>query len=662
MNRTQLLRYRNSRVIRNKKNKESKLQKAKEKLRRDIRYKKWRDVVDESRWNTFYVILKKEIEKSEYSTFYRSLLDDMNTMYCAIYKFTLITNCNENIFASQAIKDEFLSIFSKAQKKYNSLARLKYRYMFNKAEYRNDVDMLLSPIDSTMKNVIIVFNENSKYLFRIQEMNKIFKTALCNYDEFETALPLPCKNPYNNVPFSKAQLINIYNQMLYSTSQIDPIVTHYYNTGFSLCLLYKNNYVNMNEQYIKDKYTGLYTKNLVIREVKEMINYLDDITNGDIKFPKNDDVYMDLKPYLQLYYKSEYSTDDYVKQRTLQELKYRMKSIINANPKYGRRIRKKKKTIDFNTEHGDGPFSFQKSKPKFEETTSLARCRFHYHNTLDGWFNSHENNRFVYLDEFPYEDIANNEIRVSRVRPNLAPNLTIETHFRTETPGSLTHRMDVEDASNDYDGLEQELGQRSRPSDEVAEELQQRPRPNHEIGEAETEITNSNQPFPTSMDAMLQNYITSASQQSAINSVIDTHQTARNVSTTIDNLLEAVGRMQPQGEPWEPRLFDYNAALAALDATPSMTQRTQSVETPIRNNNRDEELEEGEVGEDSDYSYQSDESDESDESYESDESDESDEATIIDSVIARSRNEDIEDSDTVEYMDNNNKEEEIDDT
>ena len=658
MNRTQLLRSRKSRVIRNKKNKESRIQKAKEKLIREIGYKKWRDVVDESRWNTFYVILKKEVEKSEYATFYRSLLDDMNTMYCAIYKFRLITYCNENIFASQPIKDEFLSLFSKAQKKYNSLARLKYRYMFNKAEYRNDVDMLLSPIDSTMKNVIIVFNENSKYLFRIQEMNKIFKTALCNYDEFETALPLPCKNPYNNVPFSKAQLINIYNQMLYSTCQIDPMVTYYYNAGFSLSLLYKNNYINMNEQYIKDRYNNLYDKRHIIREVKEMVNYLNDITNGDIKFPKNDDMYMDLKPYLQLYYKSEYSTDDYVKQRTLQELKYRMKCILNANPKYGRRIRKKKKTIDFNTEHGDGPFSFQKSKPKYEEMTSLERCRFHYHNTLDGWFNSHENNRFVYLDEFPYEDIANHETRVSRITPRSTPNLTIETHFRTETPGSLTHRMDVEDASYDYDGLEQGLGQRSRPSDEVAEELQQRPRPNDEIREAGTGITNSNQQFPTSMDAMLQNYITAASQQSAINSVIDTHQTARNVSTTIDNLLQAVRTMQTNGGPLEPTLFDYNAALASLDATPSMTQRTQSVETPIRNNNRNEELEEGEVGEDSDYSYESDESGESDES---DESDETDEATIIDSVIARSRNEDIEDSDTVEYIDND-KEEEIDDT
>ena len=91
---------------------------------------------------------------------------------------------------------------------------------------------------------------------------------------------------------------------------------------------------------IKDKYNSLYTKKQVVQQVKEMLNYISDITNGDIQFPKNEDVYMDLKPYLQLYYVSEYCSDEFVKQRTLQELKCRMKRILTGNPLYGRRIRK----------------------------------------------------------------------------------------------------------------------------------------------------------------------------------------------------------------------------------------------------------------------------------------------------------------------------------
>lgn len=366
--------------------------------------------IDETKWNMFYVLLKKEIEKSEHTIHFIRLLNDINTVYNKYYKFNLIKKCNENIFISQTIKNDFLSCFSNAQKKYNSLTRLQYVYLFHKAKYRNDEDTLLSPIDSTMRNVVVVFHEKSKYLFRNYEMNKIIKSALCNHDEFDTAVPLPCKNPYNNIPFSKAQLINIYNQMLYSNQQIDPLVTYYYNSGFNLKLFHNNYYSNMNKEYIEDKYNNLYTRKHVIYQVKEMVNYMYDITNGDLKFPKNEDTYMDLKPYLKLYYLSEYSTDEFVKHRSLQELKYRLKKILRENPKYGRRIPKAKnifasgQTPDFLKQLADGKFPCKTKSKEYEYTTNIKRTPFHYNNKMEGYATSHENNRFVHFEEFPYDD------------------------------------------------------------------------------------------------------------------------------------------------------------------------------------------------------------------------------------------------------------------
>ena len=329
---------RQNRAIQAKKRNEKRRNKQVKRIKRGL--KNPTPVIDESKWNMFYVLLKKEIEKSEYAGHFIRLLNDINTVYNKYYKFNLIKKCNENIFISQTIKDDFLSCFSKAQKKYSSLARLQYLYLFHKATFRNDHDTLLTPIDSTMRNVIIVFHGKSKYLFRNYEMNKLIKSALCNHDEFDTAVPLPCKNPYSNIPFSKAQLINIYNQMLYSTQQIDPLVSYYYNNVFNLKLFHNNYYSNMNQQYIKDKYDSLYTRKQVIHQVKEMVNYMYDTTNGDIQFPRNDDMYMDLKPYLKLYYLSEYSTDEFTKHRSLQELKFRLKKILRENPKYGKRSRK----------------------------------------------------------------------------------------------------------------------------------------------------------------------------------------------------------------------------------------------------------------------------------------------------------------------------------
>jgi hypothetical protein len=402
---------RQNRAIRAKKMNENR---RKEQIKRGVNHKlkKPTPVVDESKWNMFYVLLKKEIEKSEYAGHFIQLLSDINTVYNKYYKFYLIKKCNENIFISQTIKDDFLSCFSKAQKKYNSLARLQYLYLFHKATFRNDQDTLLAPIDSTMQNIIIVFHGKSKYLFRNYEMNKLIKSALCNHDEFDTAVPLPCKNPYNNIPFSKAQLINIYNQMLYSTQQIDPLVSYYYNNGFNLKLFHHNYYSNMNQQYIKDKYDNLYTRKQVIHQVKEMVNYIDDITNGDIHFPKNDDMYMDLKPYLKLYYLSEYSTDEFTRHRSLQELKYRLKKILRENPKYGKRSRKATNVFTpqdpdaFLKEIAEGNFLCKPAPKKYEHTTNIKRTPFHYNNVLEGFATSHENNSFVNFEEFPYDDIV----------------------------------------------------------------------------------------------------------------------------------------------------------------------------------------------------------------------------------------------------------------
>ena len=38
-------------------------------------------IIDESKWNIFYVLLKKEIEKNKYAPHFILLLNDINTVY-----------------------------------------------------------------------------------------------------------------------------------------------------------------------------------------------------------------------------------------------------------------------------------------------------------------------------------------------------------------------------------------------------------------------------------------------------------------------------------------------------------------------------------------------------------------------------------------------------
>ena len=170
--------------------------------------------------NTFFLIIKKHFNITDYPF---QNLDSLQKIiffmlinkkdYSLKNKFKYINEQINNIFFTEEQKEDFINIFCKIQKTYFAFARFAYIYKYKKAKIVVDFDLCLNPIDINNKNSICLLQEKYKYCFRINDLINIIDTALSNSPNFFSD-PLISKNPYNNVPFNKSTLYNIYFKIL----------------------------------------------------------------------------------------------------------------------------------------------------------------------------------------------------------------------------------------------------------------------------------------------------------------------------------------------------------------------------------------------------------------------------------------------------------------
>ena len=95
-------------------------------------------------------------------------------------------------------------------------------------------------------NVLMIYHNNAKYMFIIQDLIKIINTSLTNAPYF-FLVPLQCKNPYTNIPFNNAILYYIYFEIKHRVSVI-PQLFH----RFFLCNFNKYKFRIDNEDFIKE--------------------------------------------------------------------------------------------------------------------------------------------------------------------------------------------------------------------------------------------------------------------------------------------------------------------------------------------------------------------------------------------------------------------------
>ena len=277
-------------------------------------------------------------------------------------KYLFLQLIEKNIFYTEEMKKNIICIFSKIQKTYFAFSKLASQYKWKKAKIVIETDLGLNPIDKKQKNVICVFHQENHYLFIISDLINIFTTALTYSPNFFSS-SLTIKNPYNNLPFSKSNLYNIYFTLFFKCIPIPEIIQKFFQSNFDLDLFEKKNQILLRECCILN-YLNNISEEEFISDTKTMLEFYNKIHYKKIEIDKdfpNQCLIRIFKPYLLMYYISTLSFDYYKKincKETLEKMLFRLRYYF---PKFGsKRIKITslknhskttfEKTVEFNEE------------------------------------------------------------------------------------------------------------------------------------------------------------------------------------------------------------------------------------------------------------------------------------------------------------------------
>lgn len=266
-------------------------------------------------------------------------IDSSKSKYKQYYEFLN----NFLIINSEQDKEDFKATFSRVQRIYNILNRFAYNYKFKKAKIVVNTDMCLNELNESNKNVISIIQNNSKYLFNVNDLINIIDTSLTSSNSFFVQ-PKKIRNPYNNIAFNKSTLYNIYFFIKFNTNYYSDLLYKFFECNFNMGT-FKLTHEYMLREYIIKNHVYKSASNILLDEIIYMVEEFNElcmyanITNRikvDEDFPK-DRLIKIMQPYLFLFCKALYSYHPLDKTNFSNYFKKGLLRFSNFNPNFGKK-------------------------------------------------------------------------------------------------------------------------------------------------------------------------------------------------------------------------------------------------------------------------------------------------------------------------------------
>lgn len=244
----------------------------------------------------------------------------------------------DNKFVNDICINDILNIFCKTQQLYRAFTKLAIMWKKHKATIQVDYDLGLNPINIATTPAITIYQNGAGYIFKVADLINIFHSALVHSPNFFVD-PLFPKNPYTNIPFTKATLYNAYFCIKRTDFKM-PLLFHlFYEVEFDIHQFMYNNEAIIRDIYIQDFVKTSTTECLYVY-VKQMIKSLDKRRQLKIHADFPQETLVDImRPYLHLYLLHAYSlSNNDRKLCSHYKLQRKFARFIRYNPQFGRKI------------------------------------------------------------------------------------------------------------------------------------------------------------------------------------------------------------------------------------------------------------------------------------------------------------------------------------
>lgn len=255
--------------------------------------------------------------------------------------------------------EKMIDLFCKAQKCYYGFLLLVKIYRKKKYPIIVKDDLMLNPLERTNYTTFELVQNKSIYLFSIRDLMNIIETSLSNACSFFPE-PLVPKNPYNNIYFSNAELVNIYLKSI-NTQFRSQLLYNYIRCNFDLKMFELQNEALLREMSIK-RFVYKSPVNVLFPCITNMLR-----TNSYTRYLKIHKQFpcerlVDIfRPYLYYDYIVNYDIQHTNKTNHFENILYRkLKEFYMFNPNFGKRMikiensfvnSKKEKEFIFNDDH-----------------------------------------------------------------------------------------------------------------------------------------------------------------------------------------------------------------------------------------------------------------------------------------------------------------------
>ncbi len=340
--------------------------------------------------------------------------------------------CN-NSFITYEIVDKFYISMSRVQRAYFGFERLARVWKYKHSIVQISHDLYMNEINPNDKKTLVLLQNGKLYYFSVSDLSKIIKNSITHAASYLFPEPLPIKNPFTNIIFTKSDLYNIYFKLRDSYCVIPYLIELFFRYNFDIFYLRKWHEKEL-LKHIIDTYIRDAPLSHLYDECLDMLYQYGFDRNicPDNRFPREQFI-QTMRPFLNLHLNIKCNPDKLVVMNLNYEIKYRLKAFVTKYPLYGQAIH-------------EIPLRFAHTpmiKNKFFDKEDISHFMISHVN-VETYYNSYIR-RGRYLETFPSIPTQLTQPIIFPENTNVSNNIIIHNQNSNSVESIVEHELINED-------------------------------------------------------------------------------------------------------------------------------------------------------------------------------------------------------------------------